>query len=303
MTRTRNVTAKLEKGAARSNDGGEESTAPMGAELTVRQKILVSAVAQSTDSDSFTVEDLVVGTWKLFPESFSLKGYTQYPDSNRVLAKLSGTDGLCGLGWLEHTDQRTYQVTRKGRVVAKQLAGVQSAVVGEAGDEAEAAPPRPARATPIRVVGSEETAGVVKARPPRAEKAKVPKVAVVTEAPRKATPAVTLSTTDLHALGMIAKAEALRKFLRGSPLSFNDACHFWGISTSMRPAMVQQRLDGTAELLKRAVESFGDDGPSDPRMPTLSTCYGLFNLHRLMTEKFSRELDALRLPLAASGGG
>ena len=99
-------------------------------------------------------------------------------------------------------------------------------------------------------------------------------------------------------MGNIAKGDALRKFLRGSPLSFADACVFWGISQS-RPAGAQQRLDATEELLKRVVDSLGTEGATDGRLPSLSTCYGLLNLHRLMLGRFSRELDAIRAQRAA----
>jgi hypothetical protein len=64
----------------------------MSAELTVRQKILMAAVAMGSDTENFSVEDLIVRSWKMFPESFSLRGFERlYPDSNRVLAKLSAT--------------------------------------------------------------------------------------------------------------------------------------------------------------------------------------------------------------------
>ena len=87
--------------------------------LTVRQKILVAATKLV---GPFALADLVVRAWVLYPESFALKGYPEHPDSNRVQAKLSGADGLCGLGWLEHVDTNTYQVTRRGRLAARELA-------------------------------------------------------------------------------------------------------------------------------------------------------------------------------------
>ncbi|MBL8600697.1 MAG: hypothetical protein JNK72_02110 [Myxococcales bacterium] len=268
----------------------------MGAELTVRQKILVAAAALSTDAENFTAEELIVRAWELFPESFSLRGYhAKYPDSNRVLAKLSGSDGLCGLGWLEHTDQRTYACTKKGRLVARQLAALQSAVgvdLGasepvEAPARVEARPAVSAPAAPAKAPARPRPARVERAAPtPRAEEKPAPRPTVVLSS---------LSNTEVAALQQVARAEALRKFLRGSPLSFNDASAFWGIIGPMRAGMAQQRIELTGDLLKRAVESFSDEG-SDPRLPSLSTCYGLFNLHRLMLDKFAREVDALRLP-------
>ncbi len=270
----------------------------MGAELTVRQKILVAALALGEELEAFSVEDLIVRSWQLFPDAFSLRGYfAKHPDSNRVLAKLSGADGLCGLGWLEHTDQRMYRVTRKGRVVARQL---QAVLAGTA--------TTPVVAVQADAVGAEEipavkTAAVAapaaKSEPrapakPRAPRA--PKAEKVDAAPAR--PVVTLAPQEIMAVGVIAKGDALRKFLRGSPLTFGDACAFWGI-TAGRTSNVQEKLDVVEDLLKRVVESFGAEGtPVDPRMPSLSTCYGLLNLHRLMLTRFQRELDTMRVQLA-----
>jgi hypothetical protein len=257
----------------------------MGAELTVRQKILVAASVLGEEADAFSVEDLIVRAWQLYPEAFSLRGYhAKHPDSNRVLAKLSGVDGLCGLGWLEHTDQRMYRVTRKGRVVSKQLQGLAAGVgtalvaVNEADELVE-----PVAATPRPVAPPREVA----AKPARVRKSEPKKVA------EHVPPAVELSAQEVIAINVIAKSDALRKFLRGSPLTFADACVFWGISQA-RPAAAQQRLDATEELLKRVVDSLGTEGATDGRLPSLSTCYGLLNLHRLMLGRFARELDAVR---------
>lgn len=279
----------------------------MGAELTVRQKILLAAVTLADDAEAFTVEDLIVRSWEQFPESFALRGYTtRHPDSNRVLAKLSGTDGLCGLGWLEHTDQRMYRMTRKGRLVAKQLHAMQSGVAAPREEPVAEAPVERPRRPAEKPVAEKPAAEKPAAEKPVAEK---PPVVKAEKAPRQRTErapkvaATPLTDGEKHALSMIARGDALRKFLRGSPLTFTDGCSFWGINSSMRHQLVQSRLDATAELLKRAVETFGGDGPNEPGMPTLATCYGLFNLDRLMREKFARELDALRLPVAAGSEG
>ena len=262
----------------------------MGADLTVRQKILVAASVLGEEADAFSVEDLIVRSWQLYPEAFSLRGYfSKHPDSNRVLAKLSGVDGLCGLGWLEHTDQRMYRVMRKGRVIAKQLQGLATggALVSAEVDEAAEAP----AVNAPKVAARKEEAAAPAAAAPKAARARKAE-------PKKSAPpppVVELTVQDVYAVGVIAKSDALRKFLRGSPLTFADACSFWGFSTSSRPAVVQQRVDAATDLLKKAVESFGNGASADPRLPPLSTCYGLFNLHRLMSEKFARELDVLRL--------
>ena len=279
----------------------------MSSELTVRQKILMAAVAMGSDTENFSVENLIVRSWKMFPESFSLRGFERlYPDSNRVLAKLSGADGLCGLGWLEHTDQRTYRMSRKGRTVARTLAAMQDNLGVEvpAADIAE----EPVVEVPVEIpaplrVAAEPIAkAIVKESRPTPVRAARPvreaKPAAVAEG-RPMTSTATLTPMDVNALQQIGKADALRKFLRGQPLSFTDACTFWGFSSASRATVVQQRLDMTTELLKRAVESFSNG--IDARIPPLSTCYGLFNLNRLMAEKFARELEGLRLPVASGG--
>ena len=88
--------------------------------LTLRQKLLVAALHLG---GTCRVAELVVRAWRLYPETFALAGHPEHPDSNRVQAKLCGVDGLCGLGWLERVDVGTYRVTRKGRLVARDLAG------------------------------------------------------------------------------------------------------------------------------------------------------------------------------------
>ena len=280
----------------------------MSSELTVRQKILMAAVAMGSDTENFSVEDLIVRSWKMFPESFSLRGFERlYPDSNRVLAKLSGADGLCGLGWLEHTDQRTYRLSRKGRTVARTLASIQDNVGLEAPAAEEVIEEKPVeekveRPAPLRVASEPAPKAPPKESRPAPVRAAKPvrevKPAAASES-RPMTSTATLTAMDVNALQQIGKADALRKFLRGQPLSFADACAFWGFSSASRAAVVQQRLEMTTDLLKRAVESFSNG--VDARIPPLSTCYGLFNLNRLMAEKFARELEGLRLPVASGG--
>ena len=251
-------------------------------DFTVRQKILMAAVSLAQSGATFAPGDLVVRVWELFPESFALAGYeTRHPDSNRVLAKLAGPDGLCGLGWLEHVDQRIYRVTRKGRGVAEQLAALEAGVASPREEEAEAAaPPRAAAhaAKPAKVAAAGSRRAAPKA------------------------PVAPFGEVERHRLTMIARGDALRKFLRGSPLTFADACAFWSIRRAMDPEVVRERLDATASLLARAVKAFAGDAP-DPRMPTLATCYGLFNVDRLMRERFARELAALVAAPGARGGG
>lgn len=316
-----------------SSAAGEDVPA-RSSELTVRQKILMAAVAMGagTETENFSVEDLIVRSWKMFPESFSLRGFERlYPDSNRVQAKLAGADGLCGLGWLEHTDQRTYQVTRKGRTVARALAGdgtssgrpkkrsVEPSVaqldgdgpverVGvtvpsrlptattrphedgdEGGDDGVKPPPGIQRVFvgTGKAHAARKSAVVTKsAVQPKGISAPVESAGQAPTYPGALTPAEVQ-----HVQGFV-KVDALRKFLRGQPLTLADACKFWGFGVSAPAETVEQRLRLAVEVLKRSVESFTEG--VDSRLPPLSTCYGLFNLNRLMAEKFARELEGLQ---------
>ena len=86
--------------------------APPAEKLNVREKILLAAL--TIEAETFDTDTLVVCAWKHYPESFSL-GAHPYPDSNAVIAKLCGKDGLVGLRWFERPAQGTYRVTPVGR--------------------------------------------------------------------------------------------------------------------------------------------------------------------------------------------
>ena len=90
--------------------------------LTLRAKILRAAIELADEAPTFTVEALVVRSWKLYPETFALRGFeAEYPDSNRVASKLSGDGGLCAQEWLARVEPRTYSVTASGRREARRL--------------------------------------------------------------------------------------------------------------------------------------------------------------------------------------
>lgn len=92
---------------------------------TVREKILVAALDLATRGGPellpFDDADLVVRAWQLFPESFSMRGHA-HPDSNRVLAKLPGPEGLVGRGYLRRVSTSTYALTPQGVAQARSLA-------------------------------------------------------------------------------------------------------------------------------------------------------------------------------------
>lgn len=94
-------------------------TSPSDLVPTVRQKILFAAC--DLDPEGFSVDALTVACWKRWPETFGLTVHPHHPDNNKVIAKLSGIDGVCGLAWLRYVAPRTYQVTYAGRALAVTL--------------------------------------------------------------------------------------------------------------------------------------------------------------------------------------
>lgn len=100
---------------------------------------------------------------------------------------------------------------------------------------------------------------------------------------------VAISEADVTFVKKTAKGNAIKKFLRGSPLGFDDAIEFWGITSRTRDPIA--RASVVSDRISRVVNSFGDY--FDPRLPPLSTCYGLLNLNRLMRSRFEKEIAAL----------
>ena len=230
---------------------------------SIRQKILLAA---TECAERFSAEALVLRAWELHPESFSLAGTSHaHPDSSRVLAKFLGRDGAIGLGWVERVGTNTYRVTREGLKLAKKL---------------RAERPVLAALAPV-----DATARRTETRLPRS----------LAEVSARVAARVELNA-DIDAVCALAKCDALRAFLRGTPLTFADARSFWGLSDS---ADAKARIAEIDALLTRTVTRF-NRGPVDPRLPPLATCYALFNLHGLLRVRFARELDALST--ATTGG-
>lgn len=101
------------------------------------------------------------------------------------------------------------------------------------------------------------------------------------------TPASPLTDAEVSRVHALAKSDALKKFLRGSPLRAEDARDFWTLGAEHPKGDPAKARAETAALLTRAFESFTDAGPTTPTLPPLSTCFGLLNLHRLMAGKFA----------------
>lgn len=103
---------------------------------TARGRVLIAAATCAGGSPviEFRKGDLVVRAWSLFPETFGLPGFVaQHPDSNRVLSKVYGGDGLADAGYLARlTTDGALRLTTQGAewwrlVGAKWLAERQSA--------------------------------------------------------------------------------------------------------------------------------------------------------------------------------
>jgi len=85
-------------------------------ELTIALKLLV-AVGKLSDSGklTFSAEDIAVKAHELYCEEFALKGYPQFPNSNKVYTQLMGKSApLIVRGWLEKVGSKLYRLTSKG---------------------------------------------------------------------------------------------------------------------------------------------------------------------------------------------
>lgn len=80
--------------------------------LTQREAIAVAIAALGPGTHS--ADAIALSAWRLWPAAFGMRGGAGHPDTNRVLAKLSGVDGLCGMGWLELVSPRAYALTSIG---------------------------------------------------------------------------------------------------------------------------------------------------------------------------------------------
>jgi hypothetical protein len=92
-------------------------------DLTIAEKLLLASVEERKDGEPFSAEDLVVQSWKMYPDTFGLAGYADdYPDSNRVLTNIMGSKGMRGKGWIQKVGQKQYRVTSEGLSEAAQIA-------------------------------------------------------------------------------------------------------------------------------------------------------------------------------------
>lgn len=94
--------------------------------------------AAGSFADRFTKQELAVRAWKMAPRSFGLAGFEdRHPDANAVNAKLYGSAGIVGRGFVEACNGSTFRVTGEGR---------RTLAFGP-----PTTPPRPARTRPVTV--------------------------------------------------------------------------------------------------------------------------------------------------------
>lgn len=257
----------------------------MNAVLTTLKKVLVAAATLDNEKQTFTAEDIIVRAWKDFPESFGLRGYQEkHPDSNRVLAKLMGSLGLCGRGWLEQTDTKTYRMTPAGRKMVKSFGYPTSSrpIEQPAQQSVPAATAAPASAVSERVVPMQRELRAVPS-PTAANLAPVAKIAE------------SVPFENAASLVRVATSVASQKFSRGGMITFDDACSFWGISRNAKGRELSERLREFDELMTAAakhVQKTGAPVRVDHRFDvTLTTIVGLQGLHRMLLQRYQRELD------------
>ena len=229
---------------------------------TVREKILCAAAGLP---GTFTRAQLAVAAWRLFPETFSLRGVEErLPDSNAVYAKLSGIDGLTARGWLEPTDvESVYAVTRQGLAHAVGL-GVEGAE-----ERLRALPVRPAL---LRVPARPRKAK----KPPQGREGGAHLVRPVVKVVPPPAPPV-LSPLEAETVRLLARTPAVALHARGGAVLSATVAHgFWRVGGGM---------EATGALLARAgVEGATVAGGGLPPDPV--TVASLAMLHRLLVSRF-----------------
>jgi hypothetical protein len=81
----------------------------------VEQLLVAAGRLVAEGKTEFSAEQLVASAFHVFPEEFHLRGYKNYPDSNRVLTKLMGKSApLVVRGWIAKTGTKKYRLTRTG---------------------------------------------------------------------------------------------------------------------------------------------------------------------------------------------
>jgi hypothetical protein len=96
-----------------------------------------------------------------------------------------------------------------------------------------------------------------------------------------------LSAADKHYARHYASLPTFLKSTRGAPLTYADACSFWGVSPT-RPDLTKVEEAGT--LFERLVAELRAYDVKDASVPSYATCAGLLNLHLMMRRRFAGQL-------------
>lgn len=101
--------------------------------LNAHAKILLSAVQLEERGDiPFTQEKLIIEVWKRYPDTFGLRKYEkEHPDSNKVIANLSGKSGMVHKELLTRIDTELYVLTPKGRDIAYEVTAALDLLLGK----------------------------------------------------------------------------------------------------------------------------------------------------------------------------
>jgi hypothetical protein len=133
--------------------------------------------------------------------------------------------------------------------------------------------------------------------PVRAAPAPVAARAATPSAIRGAAPGAS-NFEGLHILQRLATSIASQKFSRGGLVTFQDACQFWAITPAIHPTHLQPRLGEIEALLKRAEKFIQETGVSirvhDRLEITMTTVIGLQGLHRMLAQRYHKELEGIR---------
>lgn len=65
--------------------------------LKLTHKVMCAAIVIGRDCP---LEELAVTAWRMWPDSFGMEGYPQYPHFQYVISKVYGDAGLVNMGWL-----------------------------------------------------------------------------------------------------------------------------------------------------------------------------------------------------------
>ncbi len=86
----------------------------MKTKLTVAEKVLL-ACFEIGNKQSFSSEALAVKCWELFPNDFSLQGFKNHTDSNKVYTQIMNAKSpLYKNGWLIKVGEKMYKISENG---------------------------------------------------------------------------------------------------------------------------------------------------------------------------------------------